>query len=190
MTLDIRDGDLNYFYQLLLPLVKRQSKPHLPLCSVIKKMDIFEVVKQFDEETLNVFFSAIKESEENRYVVNSKNSDKYTPLHVAIFARLKKIFCFSSFSSCLNILFFIRNWKAVELLIENDADINAKCYGTPPAILALQAATVADGKEFGLNVFQRIIQHPHVNPFAKVKGLTVYSPLLQPPNTPHYSLLG
>ena len=49
--------------------------------------DIFELCETGDEEQLDLYFNYLKEQENGYLIVNSKNSNRYYPLHVAIFAR-------------------------------------------------------------------------------------------------------
>jgi ankyrin repeat protein len=70
--------------------------------------------------------------------LNIKNEVRYTPLHCAIFSR---------------------NYDAVAVLVQNGADVNTKCFGTPCIHLALTIAMLPDGYEFGLNCFNLFLEH-------------------------------
>ena len=74
------------------------------------------------------------------YELNVKNEIRYTPLHCAIFSR---------------------NFDAVYTLVQNGADVNTKCFGTPCIHLALTIAMLPDGYSFGLNCFQLFLENVH-----------------------------
>lgn len=87
-----------------------------------------------------------------QYMINVRNDLKYTPLHVAIFQR---------------------SIETVELLIQHGADVNAKCFITPPLHLALTTALLPEGRDFGLECFELLI-NSGANVLAKDdQGFTV-----------------
>ena len=78
--------------------------------------DIFhKLAKTYTGEEIRSYIQSISsEYQDNANAlvanyINKRNHQKYTPLHSAIFAR---------------------NLEAVEVFLENGADLNAKCHGT------------------------------------------------------------
>ncbi len=80
-------------------------------------------------------------------LVNRRNDQKYTALHIAIFSR---------------------NLAAVKLLVEYGADINAKCHGIPCIHLALSSAVLPQGGVFGRECFSYFKDHPSTDLSCRV----------------------
>jgi hypothetical protein len=82
-------------------------------------------------------------------------------------------------SSIAHVCLDCRNLEIVNFLITNGADVNLKCFGSPPTFLALYAAAQPESYSFGFECFKLLIAHSDANPFAKVSHtLYVFNYLL------------
>jgi acetoin utilization deacetylase AcuC-like enzyme/ankyrin repeat protein len=72
-----------------------------------------------------------------QFLVNRRDSDRYTVLHRAVFAR---------------------NMEAVKVLTTHGADVNIKCHGTPLLHIALCTAVLPGSREFGLGLFRLLLE--------------------------------
>lgn len=87
---------------------------------------------------LESFFSQFPlDADSMQFLVNRRDSDRYTPLHRAVFGR---------------------NMEAVKVLCQHGADINIKCHGTPVLHLALSTAVLPGSREFGLELFRFLLE--------------------------------
>lgn len=119
-------------------------------------------------ETIKLTYEENEENENYiQKIINLKNEQKYSPLHISIFARyftsLHFLFFFlSSFSShftsnFFSLLFKKRNLETFTALIEFGSDINSKCHGTPPLHLSIVMTTLPGGYEFGITCALKLI---------------------------------
>ncbi|KAJ1425159.1 hypothetical protein B484DRAFT_349729, partial [Ochromonadaceae sp. CCMP2298] len=93
------------------------------------------------------FLEALQEQspDDVLYCINLRNDQRYTPLHVAIFAR---------------------NLDAVETLIKYGADVDVKCHGTPPVHLVCSTAAQPGGLPFAVACLGLLLA-AQANPMAK-----------------------
>ncbi len=118
---------------------------------------IFELLKSVSNydssalETLLNYYREVSSEPGNENIlsifVNRRNEHRYSPLHLAIFAR---------------------NIDAFKKLIAAGADINAKCHGTPCLHLALFTVTLPDGSRFGNECFTLLSECDEIDFSCKV----------------------
>ena len=108
---------------------------------------------QGKSELVEEYLSKVQDEDSEQrllHIINQKNSEKYSALHLAIFHRyvfatLNEDVCYKSF--------FHRNEHLVQSLIKFGADIDAKCHGVPPVHLALRLASFPDSEHLGFAIF-------------------------------------
>ena len=112
--------------------------------------DFIDIVKSSSIDQIKQIIEHIRGLENSDSLilamVNKKDYQKYSPVHIAIFSR---------------------NFCLLELLLQSGADVNAKCHGTPIIHLITTTFSLPNGAEFVKHCYPYILNHPMHDLFAK-----------------------
>lgn len=63
------------------------------------------------------------------------------------------------FNVMIYVYYIFRNFLSLKALVDLGADVNLKCYGTPPLHIVLGLAAMPNGLDFGSKSFSYLLQH-------------------------------
>jgi ankyrin repeat protein len=122
-------------------------------------MDLHEIARNGTPDEIQSYFERLNANSSDseqfqeyvRAFINTKNDNKYSPLHCSIFSR-------SFFASSATSLTFLRNTEIFSYLIDKGCDVNSKCHGSSPLHLLIATAILPNGgEEFGLSCASALI---------------------------------
>lgn len=112
---------------------------------------LFHIARNGSGEEFKALFQSL-DSDYADVILNTRNKSKYSLLHVAIFSRNKDVFDF---------------------LVENGANVNTPCHGTPPMHLLLHIRCLPHGVEFADHCWPKLISSESFDFASKVTFLMI-----------------